>query len=76
MTFLEILKEPAILIITATFLFFIMTVLRNYSKVEKNLNSVLNVLTSLNRKELSYRFQELDNLMKNKEKYYIIIMVI
>ena len=63
MTFLDVLKEPAILIITATFLFFIMTVLRNYSKVEKNLNSVLNVLTSLNKKELSYRFQELDNLM-------------
>lgn len=63
MTFLDMLKEPAILIITATFLFFIMTVLRNYSKVEKNLNSVLNVLTSLNKKELSYRFQELDNLM-------------
>lgn len=63
MTFLDVLKEPAILIITTAFLFFIMTVLQNYSRVEKNLKSVLEVLTSLNKKELSYRFQELDNLM-------------
>ena len=40
MTLLKILTEPAILIITAVFLFFIMTVLKNYAKVEKNLKSV------------------------------------
>ena len=42
-----------------------MTVLKNYAYVEKNLNSVYNFLKSLNKKELSYRFNELDNFMKN-----------
>ena len=65
MTILKIITEPAILIITVFFLFFIMTVLRNYAYVEKNLNSVYNFLKSLNKKELSYRFNELDNFMKN-----------
>lgn len=65
MTIFKILTEPAILIITAFFLFFIMTVLRNYSRVEKNLNSVYEFLKTLNQKELSYRFQELDNFMNS-----------
>lgn len=65
MSFIQILTEPAILIITVFFLFFIMTVLRNYSKVEKNLNSVYMFLKSLNKKELSYRFQELDDFMSS-----------
>ncbi len=65
MSFIQIVTEPAILIITVFFLFFIMTVLRNYSKVEKNLNSVYMFLKSLNKKELSYRFQELDEFMSS-----------
>lgn len=65
MTLIKILTEPAILIITAVFLFFIMTVLRNYARVEKNLKSVYIFLSSLNKKELSYRFQELDEFMGN-----------
>lgn len=65
MTLLKILTEPAILIITIFFLFFIMTVLKNYVKVEKNLKSVYVFLKSLNKKELSYRFNEIDNFMKN-----------
>ena len=65
MTLIKILTEPAILIITAVFLFFIMTVLKNYARVEKNLKSVYNFLSALNKKELSYRFQELDEFMKN-----------
>lgn len=65
MTIFKILTEPAILIITAFFLFFIMTVLRNYSRVEKNLNSVYEFLKTLNKKELSYRFQELDSFMNS-----------
>lgn len=65
MTLLKILTEPAILIITAVFLFFIMTVLRNYIKVEKNLKSVCDFLKSLSKKELSYRFQELDKFMNS-----------
>ena len=65
MSFIQIVTEPAILIITVFFLFFIMTVLRNYSKVEKNLNSVYMFLKSLNKRELSYRFQELDEFMSS-----------
>lgn len=65
MTLIKILTEPAILIITIFFLFFIMTVIRNYSKVQKNLNSVYDFLKSLNKKELSYRFGELDEFMGN-----------
>ena len=65
MTLLKILTEPAILIITAVFLFFIMTVLKNYVKVEKILKSVYAFLSSLNKKELSYRFQELDKYMSS-----------
>lgn len=63
MTFLKIITEPAILIICVVFLFFIMTVLKNYSRVEKNLKAVSTFLSSLDKKELSYRFQELDNFM-------------
>ena len=63
MTLIKILTEPAILIITIFFLFFIMTVLKNYARVEQNLKAVNTFLKSLNKKELSYRFQELDNFM-------------
>ncbi len=65
MSLLKIVTEPAILIITACFLIFIMTVLRNYSKVKNNLSSVYTFLKSLNKKEISYRFNELDNFMAN-----------
>lgn len=63
MTLLTIFTEPAILIITAIFLFFIMTILRNYTKVEKNLKSVYTFLQSMNKKEISYRFNQLDEFM-------------
>lgn len=63
MTFISILLEPVILIITAFFLFFIITVIYNYTKTEKNLRSVFNFLQQLNKKELSYRYQELDEYM-------------
>lgn len=63
MSLLKIVTEPAILIITAFFCFFIMTVLRNYAGVEKNLKSVYTFLKGLNKKELSYRFNEIDSFM-------------
>lgn len=63
MTLLGIVTEPAILIITVFFLFFIMTVLRNYTRVENNLKSVCEFLKTLNKKEISYRFRELDEFM-------------
>lgn len=65
MTFLTVVTEPAILIITIFFLFFIMTVVRNYTKVQKNLNSVYEFLKTMNKKELSYRFGELDEFMSS-----------
>ena len=63
MSFLDIITEPAILIITAFFLFCILSVLRNYSRVKNNLKSINDFLLSLNKKEMSYRFGQLDEFM-------------
>lgn len=63
MSFIQIATEPAILIITTIFLFFIITVLRSYNKIEKNLKSVYSFLASMNKKEMSYRFNQLDEFM-------------
>ena len=63
MTLIGIATEPAILIITAFFLCFIMTVLMNYTRVENNLKSVYEFLKTLNKKEISYRYNELDEFM-------------
>ncbi|MCQ2739695.1 MAG: hypothetical protein MJ237_05645 [bacterium] len=65
MTLLNIITEPAIIIITAFFLFFILTVLYNYSKTEKNLCKIYDFMKSLNKKEISYRFNELDEYMSD-----------
>lgn len=65
MTLINILMEPAILIISACFLFFIFLVFVNYTKVKTNLSAVYQFLRSLNPKELSYRFQELDDFMSS-----------
>ena len=61
--FMTIISEPAILIITAIFLFFISTTIKNYNKTEKSLKSVDVFLSSLDRKELSYRYNQLDEFM-------------
>lgn len=63
MTLITIFTEPAILIITAIFMFFIITILGNYSKTEKNLKSVYSFLQGMNKKEISYRFNQLDEFM-------------
>lgn len=63
MNLIAILTEPAILIITAFFLFFIITVLRNYSKTEENLNAVYEFLQNINKKEISYRFSQINEFM-------------
>ena len=64
---LSILLEPVILIITSFFLFFIVSVLCAYSKTEKNLKGVFNFLQQLSKKELSYRYQELDDFMMTNQ---------
>ena len=65
MEFLNIITQPAILIISGFFLFFILTVSLNYSKTEKNLKSVYDFLSSMDKKELSYRFNQLDEYMNS-----------
>lgn len=65
MNFFNIITEPAILIISTFFLIFTMTILNNYARVKNNLSKVYLFLKSLDKKELSYRFNELDTFMKN-----------
>lgn len=65
MGFYNIVTEPAIIIISSIFLFFTLTVFLNYSKTEKYLNQVYKFLAGLNKKEISYRFNELDEFMSN-----------
>ena len=60
-----IIKEPAIIVITAFFLFFTMTVLMNYSRTEKNLRAVYQFLQSMNKKEISYRFNQMNEFMSS-----------
>ncbi len=67
MTIISILMEPAILIITVFFLLFIMTILKNYRKIEVNLCSIYNFLKNLNKNELSYRYPELDKFMSSND---------
>ena len=64
MNFFSVITEPAILIITATFVLFMMMVYTNYSSVKKNLSYVQKFLSSIEKKELSYRFNELDAFMR------------
>lgn len=65
MTFSNIVTEPAIIIITSCFIFFILLVIKDYLKVKTNLSNVYEFLHSLNKKELSYRFKELDIYMSS-----------
>lgn len=64
MIFTTICTEPAILIITAFFLFFILNVLGNYNKMEKQLKSVYKFLSGMEKKEVSYRFNQLNEFME------------
>ena len=63
MNFNTIIMEPAIIIITSIFLLFILTVFASYTKTETNLKKVYKFLSGLNKKEISYRFNELDEFM-------------
>lgn len=63
MTFLTIIQEPAIIIITAFFIFFIMNILWNYAKIARNLEPIVKFLQSLNKKEVSYRFNQINECM-------------
>lgn len=63
MSLLSIMQEPAIIIITSFFVCFVIYVIIGYTKLEKRLKSVVSFLQSLNKKELSYRFNQLDEYM-------------
>lgn len=65
MIFYNIVTEPAIIIITTAFVCFIFLTLSSYSRVGKNLSAVFNFLKSLEKKELSYRFNQLNDFMIN-----------
>ena len=65
MDFLKIFMEPAIIIITTFFLVFMLHVIRTYNRVEKNLKSTYEKLQTFSKKELSYRFSELNEFMSS-----------
>lgn len=67
MSLFKIATEPAIIIITTFFLCFILNVLFSYSKIEKNLKEVYEFLNSLNKKEISYRFNQIDEYLSTNE---------
>lgn len=68
MDFIKIITEPAILIITAFFIFFVVSILSSYTRTEKKLKSVYDFLKEFNKKELSYRFNEINDFM-NQNSY-------
>lgn len=63
MTFYNIMTEPAILIITTFFLCFIFLTMSSYSRVGENLRTVYNFLKGLDKKEVSYRFNQINDFM-------------
>ena len=65
MNFLNIIYEPAILIIICCFLFFLFILCSNYIKVKNNLNNIITNLQNISKKELSYKFNQLDEFMIN-----------
>ena len=65
MSLLKIITEPAVLIITASFIFFVMIVIKNYIKVHQNLSTIYKFLANIGKGELSYRFNELDSFMSS-----------
>ena len=63
MGFIEIITQLPILIITVAFLGFVISVSTTYARTNKNLKSVYEFLRNLERKEISYRFNQLDEFM-------------
>ena len=63
MDLLKLAAEPAILIITGCFIWFTLTVFINYTKVNINLKRVSNYLHSLDKIEISYRFNQINDFM-------------
>jgi len=65
MTVFNILLEPAIIIIIAVFVCFTFIILTNYAYIETKLKKVSKYLQNIDKKELSYRFTQLDEFMSS-----------
>ena len=63
MSFITILTEPAILIIIAVFVCFLFITVTNYARVKTNLKNIYKTLKDIDKKEMSYRFKQLDSFM-------------
>lgn len=63
MSFITIFTEPAILVIISVFVCFIFITLTNYLRVQSNLKNIYNTLKDIDKKEMSYRFKQLDSFM-------------
>lgn len=63
MSFITILTEPAILIIIAVFVCFLFITVTNYARVKTNLENIYKTLKDIDKKEMSYRFKQLDSFM-------------
>ena len=68
MFLIKLFLEPAILIITGCFVWFLLTVFSNYSKVEYNLQKIVKFLQGINKKEVSYKFSQINDFM-SENKY-------
>ena len=67
MFLIKLILEPAILIITGCFVWFLFTTFTNYSNVEYNLQKIVKFLQSINKKEVSYKFGKLDEFMSDNK---------
>ena len=65
MNFLNIFLEPAIIFISLIFVLFLFITFTNYTKVNFNLKKIVNILKSIDKNELSYKFKNLDEFMSN-----------
>jgi len=67
MNFFTLFSEPAIIIITACFAWFLIIIITNYLNIQYNIMRVNKYLHAINKKELSYRFGQLDEFMSTNE---------
>lgn len=65
MSLISIFTEPAILIIIFAFFCFIFLTVKNYLIVESNLKEIYAELQKIDKKEISYRFKQLDSYMSS-----------
>jgi len=67
MSFFNLFTEPAIILITSCFIWFLIVIVSNYANVQYNLVNVNKYLRAINKKELSYRFGQLDEFMSTNK---------